>query len=253
MRGADAWGRRRARRDGGTIAPMPTPTSPDMNEPVGTAAPKRRGRPPLEGRTNDPERTMQDIIEVATAEFAAKGLAGGRIDEIAALTRTSKRMIYYYFESKEGLYVAVLEEAYRRIRAIENDLHLDDLAPEAALRKLVDFTVSYQRNHPAFIRLVMTENIHNGEFLAKSNTIQDLNVPAINAVERVYRRGVANGVFRPGLDPVDLHMSISALSVFNVANKHTFSLIFKRDLDDPQAVIERRANIVEMMVRYVKA
>ena len=115
-------------------------------------------------RTNDPARTMAGILEVATAEFAAKGLSGARIDEIAAITKTSKRMIYYYFESKEGLYVAVLEEAYRRIRQIEQQLHLEDLGPEAALRKLVGFTVDYQWNNPDFVRLVMNENIHRGEF-----------------------------------------------------------------------------------------
>lgn len=203
-------------------------------------------------RTNDPERTRADIIEVATREFAEKGLAGARIDDIASAMRTSKRMIYYYFGSKEQLYVAVLEEAYRRIRSIESDLHLENLAPESALRTLVAFTVDYQRANPDFIRLVMTENIHRGAFLADSKTIQDLNVPAITAVRDVYQRGVKEGVFRSGIDPVDLHMSISALSVFNVANRHTFSLIFKRDLDSAANVAARRDSIVEMIVRFVR-
>lgn len=195
---------------------------------------------------------MANILEVATAEFAAKGLAGARIDEIAALTRTSKRMIYYYFESKEQLYVRVLEAAYQRIRRIETELHLDDLAPEPALRTLVAFTVDYQRDNPDFVRLVMNENIHDGVFLAQSRTIQELNVPAIHAVEKVYRRGVAAGVFRPELDPVDLHMSISALAFFNVSNHATFSLIFKRDLHSPAAMAARRDSIVDMVVRYLK-
>ena len=195
---------------------------------------------------------MADILEVATREFADKGLAGARIDVIAEAMRTSKRMIYYYFGSKEGLYVAVLEEAYRRMRAIEADLHLEDLPPEEALRRLVAFTVDYQRAHPEFIRLVMTENIHRGEYLQRSSAIQQLNVPAIAGLRSVYERGVAAGVFRPGLDPVDLHMSISALSVFNIANRHTFSLIFQTDFDDPAAVNARRDSIVEMIVRFVR-
>ncbi len=203
-------------------------------------------------RTNDPERTMADIIDVATHEFSEKGLAGARIDVIAEAMRTSKRMIYYYFGSKEGLYIAVLEEAYRRIRAIEADLHLDDLAPEAALRKLVGFTVDYQLANPDFIRLVMTENIHRGEYLAQSKAIQKLNVPAIEGLRKVLERGVAAGVFRAGLDAIDLHMSISALSVFNVANRHSFSLIFKRDLDSAPALIARRDSIIEMVVRFVR-
>lgn len=232
-----------------------------MDQTVQNAKP-RRGRPPKQvakaegpdgSRTNDPERTMADILEVATAEFADKGLAGARIDEIAALTRTSKRMIYYYFESKEGLYIRVLEEAYRRIRRIEADLHLEDQAPETALRTLVGFTYDYQLGNPDFIRLVMNENMHRGEFLARSRTIQELNVPVINAVRSVYERGVKAGVFRPDIDPVDLHMSISALCFFNVANRHTFALIFKRDFDTPAAVAARRESIIETIVRYVRA
>ena len=195
---------------------------------------------------------MADILAVATREFAEKGLAGARIDVIADAMRTSKRMIYYYFGSKEGLYIAVLEEAYRRIREAEAQLHLDDLAPEDALRKLVGATVDYHLADPDFTRLVMTENIHRGEFLKRSNVIQKLNVPAIDAVRRVYERGLKAGVFRTGIDAVDLHMSISALSLFNVANKHTFALIFKRDLDTPAAIVARRDSIVETIVRFVR-
>lgn len=195
---------------------------------------------------------MADILEVAMREFAEKGLAGARIDDIAEAMRTSKRMIYYYFGSKEGLYIRVLEEAYRRMREIEADLHLDDLPPEDALRKLVGFTVDYQLANPDFIRLVMTENIHRGEYLAQSQAIQGLNVPAIEGLRRVYERGVKAGVFRTGIDAVDLHMSISALSVFNVANRHTFSLIFQRDLESPAAQIARRDSIIEMIVRFVR-
>ncbi len=212
---------------------------------------KRAARAP-QPRTNDPDRTMANILEVATAEFADKGLSGARIDEIAAATRTSKRMIYYYFGSKEGLYVAVLEEAYSRIRRIESELHLEDLKPEDALRKLVGFTFDYQLDNPDFIRLVMTENINRGEFLAQSKTIQQFNVPAIDAVRQVYERGVKARVFRNDVDPVDLHMSISALCFFNVANRHTFSLIFKRDLESPRAVGARRDSIIEMVVRFVR-
>lgn len=219
-----------------------------MTARTGSAAAARAPEP----RTNDPERTMAGILAAATHEFADKGLSGARIDEIAAATATSKRMIYYYFGSKEGLYVAVLEEAYRRIRRIEADLNLQDLAPEDALRRLVGFTFDYQLANPDFIRLVMTENIHRGEFLAQSESIQRLNVPAIDAVREVYERGVKAKVFRKGIDPVDLHMSISALSFFNVSNRHTFALIFKRDLDAPAAIAARRESVIEMVVRFVR-
>jgi AcrR family transcriptional regulator len=203
-------------------------------------------------RTNDPERTMAGILQVATVEFGEKGLAGARIDEIAAATRTSKRMIYYYFGSKEGLYLAVLEDSYRRMRATEGDLHLDDLAPEDALRRLVAFTFDHHQGNPAYIRLVMSENMERGQYMARSQSIQDVNVPAIDAVRKLYSRGLKAGVFRSGLDPVDIHASISALTFFNVSNQYTFGLIFKRDTQSTAALAARRDSIVEMVVRFVR-
>jgi AcrR family transcriptional regulator len=204
-------------------------------------------------RTNDPARTMAGILEVATSEFANKGLSGARIDEIAAATRTSKRMIYYYFGSKEGLYVAVLEDSYRRMRAIEAEQHLEDLAPEAALRRLVEFTFDHHQGNPDYIRLVMSENMQRGQYLQQSKSIQELNVPAIRAIRLLYDRGVADGSFRPGLDPIDIHASISALTFFNVSNQHTFGLIFKHDGQSAKALAARRTSIVELIVRFVRA
>lgn len=206
----------------------------------------------LPTRTNDPARTMAGILEVATLEFAEKGLSGARIDAIADATSTSKRMIYYYFGSKEGLYIAVLENMYARMREIEAGLHLEDMEPEAALRRLVEFTFDHHASNPGFIRLVMTENMERGAYLNQSKSIQQLNVPAIAAIRELLDRGVALGLFRRGLDAVDIHASISALTFFNVSNQHTFGLIFKdgRNLSESQAV--RRSNIVEMIVRFAK-
>lgn len=204
------------------------------------------------GRTNDPERTQANILAVAAAEFGEKGLAGARIDEIAALTQTSKRMIYYYFGSKEGLYLAVLEESYRQVRETEGQLHLEDLEPEQALRRLVAFTFDHHLAHENYIRIVMSENINRGQFLAQSQRIQELNVPAIAAIRSLYERGVAQGVFRTGLDPVDIHASISALSFFNVSNRHTFGLIFKLDTTSPAYIAHRRENVIEMVARFMK-
>jgi len=195
---------------------------------------------------------MAGILDVATKEFAEKGLSGARIDEIAAATQTSKRMIYYYFGSKDGLYVAVLEEAYRRMRTIEAQLNLDDLSPEDALRKLVGFTFDHHHGNPDFIRLVMSENMQRGEYLAQSKLIQKLNVSVIDTVRKLYERGLAQGVFRAQLDPVDIHASISALTFFNVSNQHTFDLIFKRNSHATKALTARRDNIIEMIVRFVR-
>ena len=204
-------------------------------------------------RTPDAESTRRNILEVATDEFAAKGFSGARIDEIAARTNTSKRMLYYYFTDKEGLFVAVLEEAYRRIRSIENTLDLEHLGPEDALKKLVGFTFDYQNANQDFIRLVMVENIHHGIHLKRSRAIHDLNVTVIDAIKQLYQRGVADGAFRKGLDPIDIHMSISALCFFNVSNRATFSLIFERDMASPKALAKRRAIVVDTILRYVKA
>ena len=214
-------------------------------------AAKATGTATVPTRTNDPARTMAGILDVATKEFAEKGLSGARIDEIAAATQTSKRMIYYYFGSKEGLYVAVLEEAYRRMRTIEAQLNLDDLSPEDALRKLVGFTFDHHHGNPDFIRLVMSENMQRGEYLAQSKLIQKLNVSVIDTLRKLYERGLAEGVFRAQLDPMDIHASISALTFYNVSNRYTFDLIFKRGSHTTKALAARRANIIEMIVRFV--
>jgi AcrR family transcriptional regulator len=261
------WLDLRAERGGGRgaaracAAPeVPSTYTRPMDEPVrtrtrraaasGPAAPATADRPAT--RSNDPERTRADILRVAEAEFAEKGLAGARIDEIAAATRTSKRMIYYYFGSKEGLYLAVLEEAYRRVRDVESELNLKGLEPEQALRRLVAFTFDHHLGHEGFIRLVMAENIERGQYLARSPRIEALNVPAIAAIRDLYERGVRSGVFRRGLDPVDIHASISALCFFNVSNRHTFGLIFKLDMRSPAYVAHRRDSVVEMVVRFVR-
>jgi AcrR family transcriptional regulator len=204
-------------------------------------------------RMQDPEGTQRNIIEVATAEFAEYGLAGARIDEIAAKTKSSKRMIYYYFGDKEGLYLRVLEAAYSKVRATEATLHLDDLEPVEALRKLVELTFDHHNANEPFIRLVMIENIHHGEYLSRSKAIQALNVTAIDTISRLYERGVKGGVFRPGLDPIDLHWQISALCFFNVSNRATFSKIFSRDLGSKKALARLRRQTVDMVERFARA
>ena len=203
-------------------------------------------------RVNDPEGTKRNILEVATREFARKGYGGARVDAIAARTRTSKRMIYYYFGDKEGLYLAVLEEAYSSIRRTEATLDLERLPPEKALSTLVAFTFDYQNAHPEFVRLVMNENILDGIHMARSKTIGRLNNVVIDALKDLLARGRRAGVFRRDLDPLEVHMTISALCVFNVANRATFSTIFKHDMTSPKALTARRAQVVDIVLSYVK-
>jgi AcrR family transcriptional regulator len=221
---------------------------------VDTALARKGGGAPRRDkplRSQDPEGVRQNIVEVATEEFALNGLAGARIDEIAARSRYSKRMIYYYFGSKEGLYLAVLEHAYRLVREGEAKLDVEDLPPVEALKKLVEFTFDHHHEHEDFIRMVMSENIHKGEYLEQSKVIRQLNVSAIDTIASVYRRGVAQGLFRAGLDPIELHWQVSALCFFNVSNRATFSKIFGRDFGAPRALASLRRNAVDMVLRHV--
>jgi AcrR family transcriptional regulator len=202
-------------------------------------------------RVQDPQGTRQNIIEVASEEFALNGLSGARIDEIAARTRSSKRMIYYYFGDKEGLYLSVLENAYRMVRDGESKLDIAGLPPLEALRKLVEFTFEHHHKHEDFIRMVMIENIHHAEFLEKSKVIRQLNVTAIATIADIYARGVKEGLFRRNLDPIELHWQVSALCFFNVSNRATFSKLFGRDLSATKAQASLKRNAVDMVLRYV--
>jgi AcrR family transcriptional regulator len=203
------------------------------------------------GWKQDPEGVRSNILAVALKEFAENGLSGARIDEIAAKTRTSKRMIYYYFGDKDGLYRKVLEEAYREVRAGEEDLQLDHLDPVQALRKLTEFTFDHHRRNPNFIRLVMIENIHHGEYLRHSDLIRRLNETAILRIETIYRKGVAAGVFRDDLTPLAIHWQISALSFFNVSNRASFSLLFGEKLYSENGQSELKAQVADAVLRFV--
>jgi AcrR family transcriptional regulator len=197
--------------------------------------------------------TRNNILDVATRHFAAKGYSGARIDEIAADTATSKRMIYYYFADKEALFIAVLEHVYKGMREHEARLNLSELEPRAAIAALVGYTFDYQSEHADFIRLVMIENIHCGRHLLKSMAIRDLNISVISALERIYARGIREGIFRPGIDIIDLHWAISALCFFNVSNRHTFSIIFQKELSSPKALAIRKAQAIELVLKWMAA
>jgi AcrR family transcriptional regulator len=204
------------------------------------------------GRERDPERTRNEILETATHEFAAHGYAGARVDDIAARMRTTKRMIYYYFGSKEQLFIAVLERAYTAIRRAEREVDVDGFDPASAVRRLAELTFDHHESHPEFIRLVSIENIHRAEHMAKSPAIAELGSPAIDLLARILERGRADGVFRRDIDAVDLHMMISAFCVFRVANRHTFGTLFDRDLTDPALREHYRTMLGDMIVDYIR-
>ncbi len=200
----------------------------------------------------DAAAALANILAVATEEFSKKGLSGSRVDEIAERTNTVKRMIYYYFESKEGLYRAVLEQAYESIRSLEASLDLDALAPDDALRELVRATFDYHNTHPEFVRLVMNENIHHGDHIGRLSNIKARKSTVLSMLRKVIDRGVTQKLFRKDLDPVEVHMSISALCFYNVSNRYTFSRIFDKDMTSPKAIKARRDIVVDIVDRWCR-
>jgi AcrR family transcriptional regulator len=204
-------------------------------------------------RVRDAARTRGEILDVATSAFAAHGYHGARVDEIAALTRTTKRMIYYYFGGKKQLYIAVLERAYARIRAAERRVDVDDLDPLTALRRVAEVTFDHHEAHPEFIRLVSIENIHNAEHVKELVTLVDLSGPIISLLDNILQRGRFEGVFRPDVDAIDVHIAISSFCFFRMANRHTFGAIFGRDMVDPARHDHYRAMCGDMIVSYLRA
>lgn len=204
-----------------------------------------------QNRKPDAERSRADILAVARAEFVEHGLSGARVDAIAEKTATTKRMIYYYFGSKEGLYSAVLEQAYADIRATEAILELRQMDPLAALRRLIEFTFDYEDAHPDFVRLIAIENIHQAAYLTKLATIQNVNANAIATLDEILSRGRSLGMFARECSAVDIHLMISALCFYRVSNRHTFGAIFGCDLSGDELRARHKAMIVETIVGYV--
>ncbi|HEX6519301.1 MAG TPA: TetR/AcrR family transcriptional regulator [Streptosporangiaceae bacterium] len=201
--------------------------------------------------TRDPERTRQDILRVAIGEFARSGYSGARVDEIAAKTRTTKRMIYYYFGSKEQLYIAVLEHVYSVAREAERFLDVDHLDPVAAVRRLAELTFDHHESHPDFIKIVTAENVNDAEFIAKAASLADLNTPAVSVAAQILERGYASGVFHRKVDAIDLHLMVSAFCFFRMSNRHTFGALFGRDMLDPGRRDHYRQMIGDLIVSYL--
>lgn len=195
------------------------------------------------------EEAIDQIVDIATREFVEKGLAGARIDEIAG--HASKRKIYYYFGGKEELYRAVLERAYHRMRDSETTLDPSEGAPADALRRIIEHDVTYHSQHPELVRLVMNENIHHAEHLKQIGSIREKNEGVIEVLRGILERGVAEGVFREGVDPVELHMNISALAFYNVSNQHTFGHNFGIDMTSPEAVARRATQVADIILAWV--
>ncbi len=215
-------------------------------------APTKSKPPRRPSGERDPERTRAAILAAATEEFTAHGLNGARVDEIAERSGVNKRMIYYYFGDKNGLYLAVLEETYANIRNAEIQLHLADRNPVDAMRELVAFTWNYFIAHPEFLSLLGTENLHRAQHLKTSKKIRELHSPLIGIITTLLERGVKEKAFRPGVDPVHLYVTIASLGFFYLSNRFTLSTIFGRDLGAADALADRGKHIEEVVLGYLR-
>ncbi|WP_433472964.1 TetR/AcrR family transcriptional regulator [Spirillospora sp. CA-142024] len=204
-------------------------------------------------RQRDADRTRAEILDVAQREFARHGFAGARVDEMAALMRTTKRMIYYYFGGKEKLYIAVLEKAYGEVRALESTIDVHHLAPVEAIRTLAELTFDHHEAHQDFIKLVSIENIHQAEHLRKSEVLVNLGGPVSELISQILAAGRASGDFVADVDAIDMHMMISSFCFFRIANQHTFGALFGRDMTAPEHRTRHREMIGEMVVAYLTA
>ena len=200
----------------------------------------------------DPERTRAAILAAATQEFTAKGLEGARVDDIARRAGINKRMIYHYFKDKAGLYLAVLESTYEAIRIAEIGLNLGHRDPVEGMKELVAFTWNYFIRHPEFLSLLATENLHKARYLRQSERIRDLHFPLVGMISALLERGRKAKLFRAGIDPVQLYITIAALGFFYLSNQHTLSTIFDRRLAAPANLKARGEHVTDVVLAYLR-
>jgi AcrR family transcriptional regulator len=217
-------------------------------QPASATAARRLKRP----AAKDAERTRLQLLEAAAREFARSGLGGARVERIAAQAGVNVRMLYYYFSSKDELFLAVLERAYSIVREAEKGLELERGEPEEAVRRLVRFTWDFQFSHPEFITLLNSENLHQGRHLKKSSVVAELHSPLLEMIGRLVERGARAGVFRRDVDPMQLYITIASLGYFYLSNRHTLSAIFGRDLLAPKQRAARLAHMVEVVLGYLR-
>jgi len=202
-------------------------------------------------KRRNPAGTRRRILAAAKAEFARNGLMGTRVDVIARRARTNKQMLYHYFGNKEALFTATLEDAWRDIRAAEEELDLDSLDPVEALTAHVAFTWNYYLKNPEFLTLVSSENLHKARHIRASARFRDINQPFVARMDTLLARGVATGAFRPGIDPVQVHITIAAIGYYYLTNRFTGSIVFERDLMAKRTLDERLAFNISTVLRLV--
>ena len=204
-----------------------------------------------EPRIRDAERSKAAILLAAREEFSRAGLGGARVERIAENAAVDKKLVYYYFKDKDGLFAAALESVYAEIRDAQLYLDLQGMAPLIALRRLVEFTWDYYIAHPEFITLLNSENLHLARHLQGSKRIRELNSPLVQSLSDILERGQKEGLFRAGIDPVQLYITIAGCSYFYLSNIHTLSAGFNRDFKAPKQLTQRLAHITEVVSAFV--
>ncbi len=200
----------------------------------------------------NPEATRRKLLAAARREFAASGLAGGRVDEIAARAGVNKQLVYHYFGDKDALYLAVLEWVYEEIREQERKLNLEGLPPHLAIRKLIEASFDHLAAHPDFIVLLNDENRGGARHVGGSKRLEAMHSPLVSMVSQILKQGVRNGIFRKGIDPVQLYISIAGLSYFFFSNTPTLSAIFGKDFGSAAARRARRKHVVDLVMQSLR-
>ena len=200
----------------------------------------------------NPELTKERILESASNEFAQKGYGSARVDAIALAAGVNKRMLYHYYGNKDALFVAVLEQAYRNIREHERELDLQHMQPLAAMRELIRFTFWYFVEHPEFIRLLNNENLYGAVHIKRSKRVLSMHSPLLLQLQEVLQKGVEQGVFRSGVSPLQLYISVAGLGYFYLSNSATLGTVFGRDLGRREALEERLEHIIQVVTGYLR-
>jgi AcrR family transcriptional regulator len=202
-------------------------------------------------RPRNPDDTRRRILAAAKAEFAKKGLGGARVDDIAARAKANKRMMYHYFGNKDDLFSLVVEDAYAEFREREAALELDSLDPVEAIRALIAFIWKYFLDNPEFITLVNSENLHKARHIKKSQRMQEMSRSFVGRMQSLLERGAKTGVFRKGLDPVQVNISIAAVGYYYLTNRFTASIVFERDMMAAEALAARLIFNTQTILRMI--
>lgn len=207
---------------------------------------------PKKGKTRNAEVTQGIILDSATEEFSRKGFDGARIDAITKRAGVNVNLVYHYFSGKEGLFIATMERAYNKMRAHHNDLEIRGMEPVEAMAELVKSVFRLFCKDVDLIALLNSENLHKAKHIRKSTEIKYLFNPLLDTIREILDRGVAEGKFRSGVDPVELFISINAEGYFFLSNRHTLGFILHQDLLDPDRIVQRESHIVDVILSFLQ-